>query len=140
MKSSTFILLAVIAAASLASCDDDRSIRPASPADSAARVFLKVLQSGDLEAIRRPLSPRGKESVTAEKLAPTLSCFESGAPVAATLVSSEVATSEAPTPAERHRLIYRLDFPNERQYYYHFEMTVESGDTSVTGFQIEPAH
>lgn len=121
-------------------CNRDETVVPhaATPIDSAARAFLQVLASHDINAVRRPLSPQGRDSMTAQRLAPIFEYFASGPPNSATLISSEVATSGSPTPAERHRLIYRLEFPDERTYYYHFEMTIADEDTSITGFRIEP--
>jgi len=119
--------------------DEADTPRAATPIDSAARAFLHVLASRDMDAVRKPLSQRGKDSLTVERLAPIFDYFASGPPNSATLISSEVATSDSPVPAQRHRLIYRLQFPDERTYYYHFEMTIADNDTAITGFQIEPA-
>jgi hypothetical protein len=129
------VLLLVVAAAG---CDDEKIPHAAPAVDSLARRYLRTLSSGNLDSIRRPLSARGKEVVTSHSLARTLALLEAGPPAALTLIDAEVADSYKPTPAERHRLTYRLLYPNDRSYYYFFELMIEGGDSTITGFRVEP--
>jgi hypothetical protein len=131
LRRSLFLLLI------LAACDDTPIPTAAPSVDRMARTYLRTLASGNLDSIRLPLSPEGKDLVTSFSLARTLACFEAGPPVDVTLLDAEVADSHYPTPAERHRLTYRLLFGNERSYYYFFELTIEAGDSAITGFRIE---
>lgn len=111
----------------------------AAPAvDTMARRYLRTIAGGNIDSIRMPLSDAGKEVVTSITLARTLALFEEGPPGEVTLVDAETADSRSPTVAERHRLIYRLALPDDRSYYYFFELIIEGGDSTITGFRIEP--
>lgn len=103
-----------------------------------ARGFLRTVAGGNLDSIRIRLSAEGKERVTTLSLARTLTYFEAGPPLEVTLIDAEVADSYQPTVAERHRLIYKLLFPDDRSYYYFFELMIEGRDSTITGFRIEP--
>jgi hypothetical protein len=119
-------------------CSDEKVPHAAPAVDRMARRYLTTLASGNLDSIRLRLSPKGKELVTSLSIARTLACFGAGPPADISLVDAEIADSNSPTPAERHRLTYALLFPNARRYYYFFELTIESGDSVITGFHIEP--
>jgi hypothetical protein len=135
------LLLAIISSAILLlpGCEPAPPPPVASPpVDSMARRFLRTIESRDLDAIRAPLTQRGKDEVTSLSMARTFDFFDGGAATAVTLLNAEIADSPRPEPAERHRLTYRLDLPNDRSCYYFFELMIEHGDSAISGFRIEP--
>jgi hypothetical protein len=140
LRRAALFVLAIIAAAAYAGCGGPETSLDVAPAiDRMARGFLRTLASKDMDSIRLRLSPEGKERVTSSSLARTFACFEAGEPIDVALVDLQIADRRTPaTPAERHRLTYRLLFNNEQKYYYFFELMIEAGDSTITGFRIEP--
>jgi hypothetical protein len=136
----TAVGLLLIVAAAWVGCDDaGTTMDPAPAVDRMARGYLRTLASGNVDSIRLPLSATGKERVTSATLPRTLACFQAGPPTDVALVNVEIADRRTPaTPAERHRHTYRLLFNDQRKYYYFFELTIEKGDSTITGFRIEP--
>jgi hypothetical protein len=134
------LLPAVIIATMCIGCDDvAREMNAAPPVDRMARGYLRTLASENMDSIRLPLSDEGKKRVTSSTLARTFALFTGGPPTDVALVDAQIADRRTPgTPAERHRLTYRLLFDNVQKYYYFFELTIEAGDSTITGFRIEP--
>jgi hypothetical protein len=134
----TLRLLSLLIPLSLAACGDG-TVPHADPAiDRMAREYLGKIESRDIEALRAPLSDRGKREVTSRAMEPIFDYFASGSPSSTTLLDAEVASSTDPSPATRHRLIYSIRFPDEREYHFFFEVTIGGSDTSISGFRIEP--
>lgn len=131
-------ILSALALALLTGCEDVEAPKAAPAVDRMARRYLETLASHDLDSIHRPLDEEGKRLVTPLSLAKIYGYLESGPPTEVTLLAAEIADRATATPAERHRLTYRLDFPDKQSYYYFFELVIDSGDSLVTGFQIEP--
>lgn len=98
------LLLAILPLLAESGCERPPEPPHAAPAvDTLARRFLTTIASRNLDAIRAPLTPRGKEEVTSFSMARTFGFFETGSPSAVTLLDAEIADSRSPTPAERHR-------------------------------------
>lgn len=148
LPSATIALGALFLASLIAACSSEPSREKfpyADPAvDAVARALLADIVNGDLQGVRRRLNQHGRDSVTAETMARIFQYFpDHRAPLSVTLSSGEVADSHEPTPAVRHRLTYRLGLSgeqgssNESRLWYFFELTVEGGDSLVTGFRLE---
>ncbi len=139
------LLLASLVVAACSSEPSTEKFPTADPAvDRIARALLADIVNGDLQAIHGRLNRHGRDSVTAETMGRIFGYFpDHRGPQSIRLAASEVADSHEPTPAVRHRLTYRLGLSdessssNETKLWYFFELTVEGGDSLVTGFRVE---
>ena len=136
---SFFLLLCIAGLAVTSTACEEGNAPDAEPAiDAKARQFLQTLTTRNLPEIRKPLSETGKLKVDNISMASIFGYFESGLPHSVTLIDAEMAISNEPTYAERHRLTYSLICTDDNLYYYFFEATIEHGDTLISGFMIEP--
>lgn len=106
--------------------------------DSIARQFLHSVIQRDTQMIGQALSGEAKRSAVPDSLNVIFAYFSGGQPASVELLGNEVATDEAESGVEHHRLQYRITFADSRQLSYLCQLTISRSDTIISGFRFRP--